>query len=1005
MARATDDYIQYQTKLENLKAGGAKEVAALLDRAHTLIIKELKKGPDKPTRIHLTKKMEEINKIMDDVMGTVILPKLKRDGLALTENALEFNQEALAHQVTGATKAERMAKATLAEKDFIKVWRGSNVVEKESGVWFAAEKKYAEQFLPVGRVISKSGKISTTGRAVTASEWKVLGELVKESDALTSAEQYTPAGQKIRQKVGVWLHKNKYNYNDLEATRAKYLTGVKQGSLEQYYLPKAGTVDFSKDVSLRKAFAAWQLKNGKAGAGNTVSKVLASVFDSKTLQPKYDFEDDIINFLNSQKKGWKATRFFELSDGGAPVVSFRTNGRGVAKSQYSEFTNDAPSIAPPAAKANAAVNPGASVINTIQQSPAAIFQAANAKPLQGKLMAEWATQLKRKEVKAISDVLTQSWAAGESTGRAIPKLEAVFARAKADLATITRTFYQHMASETQRAVWKANEELIEAIQWDATLDNRTTVEICAPRDQLKYTLKGEPIDHSYPWLGGPGQAHWNCRSTGIPTIKGMKPGVERRAVGGGKEYERGDNKTRTGKVRKNSLGAKEKGIYKDQLIKPGTKYEDWLKRQPAAFQDDVLGKARGAAFRDGTYKLGEKFQAVNPKTMDQFIGPPVPKIKSIKPPTLPVKPPPAVAPVKPLPKKAATVKSKIPKVAKPPKEAGPVKFNDDNTGTWNKSSLKDAPRPLQKAIQDHTSNIVVSNSEDRNAYYRPAGLFSDKGNVVMGAKHNIKNTGGQAVYRHEIGHALDNKIATKKTLKGFDGSASGASLKSDAPIDKLPSVAYRSSQKDYKRAIYADEQLLINSQPPLISAGGSARNLPPAYIEASSRISEASLESRVSILRQMADDAGIDYDVLDSLARTQETSLLYNAEGPAVTLLSQRHMAKAITAVKLNDPEMFYRHFVGEPGGVQSSTAFYRGDAGHFSDLIGSTTRNKVMNHSDGYPGHSTAIYDKWGGAAPTETFANLTALYGGPYNKQWTTITKKFLPNLTAKYEEIIGL
>ena len=83
----------------------------------------------------------------------------------------------------------------------------------------------------------------------------------------------------------------------------------------------------------------------------------------------------------------------------------------------------------------------------------------------------------------------------------------------------------------------------------AVLDSRTTP-ICRSLGGRVYPLGGAPRP----------PLHFNCRSTVVPIPDGAAP-------------------------------------------PPGTSYQEWLRRQPAEFQDDVLGEAKGRLFRDGGLPL------------------------------------------------------------------------------------------------------------------------------------------------------------------------------------------------------------------------------------------------------------------------------------------------------------------------------------------------------------------------------------------------------------------
>ena len=81
--------------------------------------------------------------------------------------------------------------------------------------------------------------------------------------------------------------------------------------------------------------------------------------------------------------------------------------------------------------------------------------------------------------------------------------------------------------------------------------------------------------------GGPTPpAHWGCRSVIVPVVK------PEYAVFGKEDRERP------------AVGAD--GV---ENVKGTRNYESWLKKQPASFQDDVLGAEKGKLFRQGGLSL------------------------------------------------------------------------------------------------------------------------------------------------------------------------------------------------------------------------------------------------------------------------------------------------------------------------------------------------------------------------------------------------------------------
>lgn len=121
--------------------------------------------------------------------------------------------------------------------------------------------------------------------------------------------------------------------------------------------------------------------------------------------------------------------------------------------------------------------------------------------------------------------------------------------------TIARTGTAIMASEAKQAVIRDNADIIKGIKVVATLDRRTSP-ICRGRDGMFM-----PIDQAvYP------PYHFNCRSSFEIIYDGYIAPKSR---------------------------ASEFGVVENQT------YYEWLKNQPAQYQDEVLGKTRGKLFRDG----------------------------------------------------------------------------------------------------------------------------------------------------------------------------------------------------------------------------------------------------------------------------------------------------------------------------------------------------------------------------------------------------------------------
>lgn len=101
---------------------------------------------------------------------------------------------------------------------------------------------------------------------------------------------------------------------------------------------------------------------------------------------------------------------------------------------------------------------------------------------------------------------------------------------------------------------------------------------CRIRDGLKYTQKEhKPIGHDVPWLAGPGKLHWGCRSTSVPITKSWK------------ELSGVDVESFSPATRASMSGQ----------VPAETTYAEWIRKQSAARQDEILGPTRGKLMREG----------------------------------------------------------------------------------------------------------------------------------------------------------------------------------------------------------------------------------------------------------------------------------------------------------------------------------------------------------------------------------------------------------------------
>lgn len=220
------------------------------------------------------------------------------------------------------------------------------------------------------------------------------------------------------------------------------------------------------------------------------------------------------------------------------------------------------------------------VLTLATVNPEQVYAAAMARPFQGRLLAEWAASIEEQRMLRIRDAVRMGFVENQTVAQIARRIRGTRAKGYSDgiieidrrhAEAVARTAISHLAGTVRDRWHEENADILGAVMWVSTLDGRTS-EACRIRDHKRYTLEYRPIGHSIPWLSGPGRLHWNCRSVSLGLLEGQT-----------KLY--GERASRDGPVDANLT------------------YAEWLKRQPASVQDDVLGPTRGELFRSGGLQM------------------------------------------------------------------------------------------------------------------------------------------------------------------------------------------------------------------------------------------------------------------------------------------------------------------------------------------------------------------------------------------------------------------
>lgn len=242
------------------------------------------------------------------------------------------------------------------------------------------------------------------------------------------------------------------------------------------------------------------------------------------------------------------------------------------------------------------------LIDAIMPTDALIRSAINTQPLQvsgidgGKLLKSFLSGWTRVESDRVTNAIRMGVVQGQTNAEITQAIrgtaaqnftDGVLAVTNKSARAVVQTAVQHVATTARMETLKANAEVVPGYRIVATLDRKTSAQ-CRSLDGREYEMGKGPVP----------PFHIHCRTTITPITRLSAlfgQGATRAAVGadGGGQ------------------------------VSASLSYYQWLKTQPAAFQDAALGPVRGKLFRDGGL-TAERFAALQldknfkPLTLDQL---------------------------------------------------------------------------------------------------------------------------------------------------------------------------------------------------------------------------------------------------------------------------------------------------------------------------------------------------------------------------------------------------
>lgn len=264
-------------------------------------------------------------------------------------------------------------------------------------------------------------------------------------------------------------------------------------------------------------------------------------------------------------------------------------------------------------------------------SPQTLRSLVTTKPFSGgahaaRTLDQWYSGILAADQKRILEAVQLGMIQGESTDDIMRRIGSknVLGLTKNNVEAVVRTAVNHISNAAREELWQANDDIIDFLRWNATLDGRTT-RICSARDTKLDRVNPDAVLPAGAEILEPPKArppaHPNCRSimTAVLSSDGIadkmpdRPFVKSigRRPRQGKDFRKiarqqaefdGKKWSDLTGGERNALVKFQKDIFaKDAIgtIPGGTNYDKWLRKQDTKFQNEVLGKGKAKAFRKG----------------------------------------------------------------------------------------------------------------------------------------------------------------------------------------------------------------------------------------------------------------------------------------------------------------------------------------------------------------------------------------------------------------------
>ena len=206
----------------------------------------------------------------------------------------------------------------------------------------------------------------------------------------------------------------------------------------------------------------------------------------------------------------------------------------------------------------------------------------NTSLIEGAAIHSWLKDLENSQAFDVERAVKLGMTLGETNAQLANRLKSTMELSMRNADTIVRTATATVANQARTEFFNANDEVIKAWKWDATLDGRTRKEH-ADRDGALWDMNKEGINakgKKYPFRYTP--YGWNCRCQIVPVLKSWNElGIDEEEVPVG---------TRS------SL---------DGYVSQDMTFDKWLKTKSSEFQKEYLGAGRYELYSKGKITLSD----------------------------------------------------------------------------------------------------------------------------------------------------------------------------------------------------------------------------------------------------------------------------------------------------------------------------------------------------------------------------------------------------------------